>query len=129
MKRSLAWLAFASTIVWLTASLAAAQGYAPVRAPRRPQYMQRPAVSPYLNLIQFQDSAADDSMPVYQNLVRPFVEQRRINQYQVNQVFQLQQQVARAAAETNRYEGLRQTGHLTSYQNMSHFYPNLAPRR
>ncbi len=105
-----------------------AQSYAPARNIRRPVPLQRSTVSPYLNLIQF-EQAGEVSMPVYQTLVRPFVDQRRLNQFQVNQVYQLQQQVARNAVRTGQGDPVRQTGHMTSYQNHSHYFPNLARPR
>lgn len=128
MKRLLSCHLLAVAVALCAAAVATAQGYAPARPAYRPQPLRRPTVSPYLNLVQFQDTA-DPSIPVYQTLVRPFVDQRRINQYQVNQVYQLQQQVTRSASETARGgDSVRQTGHYTSYQNLSHYFPSFGRR-
>lgn len=128
MKRILTVFALTLASLATLECAAQAQGYASPRYARRPAPYQRAMVSPYLNLIQFQE-AQDDSMPVYQTFVRPFIDQRRLNQNQVNQVYQLQQQVANNAARTSQGEPLRRTGHITSYQNHSHFFPNLAQPR
>jgi len=109
-------------------ALANAQTFQTPRMVRKPQPILRPTVSPYLNLIQ-DENALDQALPVYQTLVRPFVEQRRLNQYQANQVFQLQQQVANNASRTRYGEQLRETGHATSYQSHSHYFPALSGRR
>lgn len=112
----------------LFSSLASAQNFQTARTVRKPQPTRRPTVSPYLNLIQ-DENALDQALPVYQTLVRPFVEQRRLNQYQANQVFQLQQQVANNATRTKYGEQLRETGHATSYQNHSHYFPAFSGQR
>ena len=129
MTRSLSLIALTITLLLSAASWASAQNYGQMYGGlRRPQPTRQPAVSPYLNLLQFQD-ASDESIPVYQTLVRPFVEQRRLNQYQTNQVYQLQQQVARNAAQSGGTGQLRQTGHTTIYGNHSHYFPNMYGKR
>ncbi len=128
MKRTLLTLALTAATFMAFEQFSHAQSYAPARNIRRPVPLQRSAVSPYLNLIQFEE-ASDVSMPVYQTLVRPFVDQRRLNQFQVNQVYQLQQQVAHNAVRTSQGDPVRRTGHMTSYQNHSHYFPNLARPR
>lgn len=129
MKRGYSLFALTTAVLLSAASWASAQNYGQMYGnTHRPQPARQPTVSPYLNLLQFQD-ASDESIPVYQTLVRPFVDQRRLNQYQVNQVYQLQQQVARNAAQTSGAAGLRQTGHTTIYGNHSHYFPNMYGRR
>ncbi|MDZ4779294.1 MAG: hypothetical protein SGJ19_03475 [Planctomycetia bacterium] len=129
MKRSIPLFALTTTILLSAASWANAQNYGQMYSSmHRPTPTRQPTVSPYLNLLQFQD-ASDESIPVYQTLVRPFVDQRRLNQHQVNQVYQLQQQVARNAVQSGGTDRLRQTGHTTIYGNHSHYFPNLYGRR
>lgn len=126
MPRNLLLILLALAFVATLAHDSSAQGYAPARNARRPLTFSRPTVSPYLNLVQFDDGTQDAPVPVYQTLVRPFLDQRRLNQYQAYQVYQLQQQVARSASQAPQGETSRQTGHFTSYQNLSHFYPALS---
>lgn len=129
MKCNLSLYTMTTTVLLFAASWANAQNYGQMYSGlRRPQPTRQPTVSPYLNLLQFQD-ASDESIPVYQTLVRPFVEQRRLNQTQVNQVYQLQQQVARNAAQSGGTGQLRQTGHTTIYGNHSHYFPNMYGKR
>ena len=128
MKSTFAMLGMAVVMGLVTGSNAAAQYPAAAPVMRKPTLSRRTNVSPYLNLIQY-EQASDESLPVYQNLVRPFVEQRRLNQFQANQMFQLQQQVARNAERTSRGESLRETGHITLYQNHSHFFPGAVRQR
>lgn len=128
MKRMFWIFALSGVSVVSLSVTASAQTYGSARVMRKPIPTARPSVSPYINLIQF-EQAGDESLPVYQTLVRPFVDQRRLNQYQANQVFQLQQQVARNATRARSGEQLRETGHITTYQNHSHFFPTMSPQR
>lgn len=127
MKRTIFCLGIAAA-AWLASGSDAAAQFPAARTINKPTFIRRPTVSPYLNLIQY-EQASNESLPVYQNLVRPFVDQRRVNQAQANQVFQLQQQVARNAERTSRGESLRETGHVTLYQNHSHFFPSMGQVR
>lgn len=127
MKRTILLLGLAVLAGLMSRSVAVAQ-YPAARPIVKPTLARRPTVSPYLNLIQY-EQAANESLPVYQNLVRPFVDQRRLNQVQARQMFQLQQQVARNATRTSQGESLRETGHATMYQNHSHFFPSNVRQR
>lgn len=127
MKRMLRLLALAAGAHFVLTGVASAQGYGVPRTARHFTPSQRPMVSPYLNLLQFEE-ANDQSLPVYQTLVRPFVDQRRLNQVQAREVFQLQQQVARSASQAAQGAGVRETGHITTFGNMSHFYPSMQRR-
>ncbi len=119
MRPVFTWIiAVSAAAVWLgQADSASAQGI-----------QRRPAVSPYLNLLQFDGGLGE--VPNYQTLVRPQLQQRRMNR-QTNmqlrslqsQVGGLQQTVGAIAAPT----GLRPTGRsgtdLSSYYgNLDHYY-------
>ena len=88
----------------------------------------RPVISPYNQIYNFASNPMQ-SQNIYQQLVKPQVQQeqqreqqllqgRQINKMQ-NQVKQLQRDTsARQTTET-----IRPTGHASTYQNLSHFYP------
>ncbi len=84
-------------------------------------YNPRPTVSPYLNLLQ----GGATSLPQYQALVKPFLEQQTVNdrnafdsQLLRRQVNSLQNQYSSGAAGAGRA-----TGHPTRFMNYSHYYP------
>jgi len=82
-------------------------------------YMRRPSVSPYLNLLNNNGSDVTN----YQSLVRPMVNQNRINAQQSAQINRLQ---AKPPTSSNAgSEALRSTGHQSTYHYYSHYYPNL----
>lgn len=104
---------------WLTASggVCFAQGpdFGPVN--------DRPAVSPYLNLLDLGYSMS--GLSPYNTLVQPLIQQRDATNQQQAQISQLQRS-QRAAAS---YGGLRgtgtavhATGHTTRFLNYSHYY-------
>ncbi|MBI3839631.1 MAG: hypothetical protein HY288_17050 [Planctomycetia bacterium] len=80
-----------------------------------------PTVSPYLNLLQSNNQL--NSVPNYQSLVKPLIDQRNAIQRQGNSLQHLQQQVASGAGGG---VGGRGTGHTTHFMNYSHYYPRLA---
>jgi hypothetical protein len=95
----------------------------------------RPAVSPYLMLgtqgngggINNQTGA---QMPlVYQQLIQPQLQQQQQvieQQGQTRQLGRLQNQVQQIQRDTSSRqidETIRPTGHASTYQNLSHFYP------
>ena len=95
----------------------------------------RPAVSPYLMLgtqgngggINGQTGAP---MPlVYQQLIQPQLQQQQQvieQQSQTRQLGRLQNQVQQIQRDTRGRqidETIRPTGHASTYQNLSHFYP------
>ena len=89
---------------------------------------RRPAVSPYQQLSNFSNNpqAAGN---VYQQMVMPLQQQqqqqiealsqgRQLNKLQ-NQV----QQIQRSTTGRQIDETIRPTGHASTFQNLSHFYP------
>jgi hypothetical protein len=88
--------------------------------------LNRPTVSPYLNLLQPQGNG----LPNYQTLVKPAIDQRRRDQETQRQIYQLQSSVAANTARETRGEStFRPTGHTTTFFYHSHFYPALGQRR
>lgn len=101
-----------------------AQAHKPTRnkRPFEDMNLARPAVSPYLNLLNSQSTGITN----YQTLVKPQVQQLATARRQGAQINQLQKQVAaRPTSGTQGSESLRPTGHHSTYQNFSHFYPSL----
>lgn len=85
-------------------------------------YYSRPAVSPYLNLLQ---PGGAFNLPQYQSFVKPLLDQQAINERNAfdsqvtrRQVNSLQNQFNNAAFGPGRA-----TGHPTRYMNYSHYYP------
>jgi hypothetical protein len=84
----------------------------------------RPAVSPYLNLLDLGYSIS--GLSPYQTLVQPLIQQRDATNQQQAQIQQLQ----RAQRATTGYGGARgtagagvhPTGHATRFFNYSHYY-------
>jgi hypothetical protein len=92
--------------------------------------VRRPTVSPYLNLL------LPGALPgtSYQTLVRPALEQQRINREQEMQMNRMQQQFNSAlqssTSRPQREPGIRPTGHQAAFFYFSRFYPNQQqPRR
>ncbi|HKD38295.1 MAG TPA: hypothetical protein VKB78_15885 [Pirellulales bacterium] len=89
-------------------------------------YTPRPTVSPYLNL--FNDPGG---IGVYQNLVRPFINQNQINAQNTTTLNQLQQELNQVRTTsgfgtTGLATGrINPTGHAATYRNFSHFYNGL----
>jgi len=101
---------------------------------RRPfdDYTPPSSVSPYLNLVNNNNSnnSAAQAFLNYQLLVKPQLEQRKLNRQSTAALQQIQQQ--KQQARTSRYqpspEGnprLRSTGHVATRGNYSHYYPSL----
>lgn len=115
-------LAFALVIA-LVASAQAQQKNSRTKRPFEDLNLNRPAVSPYLNLV----NNTQNGITNYQSLVKPLVQQQATNRRQGTAINQLQKQVA-ASRPTSGAQGsdaLRPTGHHSTYQNYSHFYPTL----
>jgi hypothetical protein len=95
----------------------------------RQNTINRPTVSPFLNLLTPGGSVSTN----YQTLVRPALEQQRINREQEFALNRLQQQFNAAlqtsAARPQQGAGIRPTGHQTAFFYFSNFYPNLRPIR
>lgn len=99
------------------------------------QIYSRPAVSPYTMLgtqgsgggINNQTGAL--SPLVYQQLIQPQLQQQQQvieQQSQTRQLGRLQNQVQQIQRDTRGRqidETIRPTGHASTYQNLSHFYP------
>ena len=105
----------------------AAQGQSPYRYvnPARSAAVRRPAVSPYVNLLQGNDAGVSN----YFTQVRPMLRQGLVNTQQSANIQSLQHQVAGAtAAGQTGSVGIRQTGHITTFRNYSHFFPSLVNR-
>jgi hypothetical protein len=83
-------------------------------------FLDRPAVSPYYNLMR-QDSGSSLN---YHTLVRPQIEAQYQAQYQQRQIQQLQHQISRPGSQATP-GGM--TGHPSYFMNLSHFYPGLGP--
>jgi hypothetical protein len=96
-------------------------------------YRPPSSVSPYLNLINNNNSSSTDAnlFMNYQLFVKPQLEQRRINSQSATAIKHLQQQQkqqARAPKPESGPEGnkkLRSTGHLVTRANYSHYYQPL----
>jgi hypothetical protein len=84
----------------------------------------RPTVSPYLNLLRPQGGVA---IPNYQALVRPMLEQERINQNQGRQLAQMNRMYQGPSSQSSAGAPIeiRGTGHKTGFMNYSAYYPSL----
>jgi hypothetical protein len=89
---------------------------------------RRPVVSPYNNLYNFSNNPLQ-AQQMYQQIVMPQLEQQRQQQEQIaqgrqiNKVQKQVQQIQRDATTRQAVETIRPTGHASTYQNLSHFYP------
>jgi hypothetical protein len=90
-----------------------------------------PTVSPYLNL--FNDDFEDVGSAPYVSLVRPMLEQQRMNQQLQLQQQQLDRRVQEIAAQPafspRGSESQYPTGHPTVFMNTGRFYPGNFRRR
>jgi len=85
--------------------------------------INRPTVSPYLNLLQ----RSGNGMPTYQTLVRPMVEQRQQAARNAAQIQQLQQDMSASSRAgqvrtTGESQQVRGTGHVSGFMNHMHFF-------
>jgi hypothetical protein len=95
----------------------------------------RPAVSPYTLLSTqgagggINDQTGATSPLVYQQIIQPQLQQQQQvieQQSQTRQLGRLQNQVQQIQRDTSARqinETIRPTGHASTYQNLSHFYP------
>ena len=89
---------------------------------------RRPVVSPYNNLYNFSNNPLQ-AQQMYQQIVVPQLEQQRQQQEQIaqgRQINKVQNQVQKIQRDTTSrqaVETIRPTGHASTYQNLSHFYP------
>jgi hypothetical protein len=121
------WAVWGGAIVaaWAWAEPAAAQYFAPrsanVGRATADYLLDRPTVSPYLNLLRLESSSA---MPNYHTLVRPEVENRQEAARQAMAIRQLQNNVSSMQGEMNGSQGFS-TGHPTRFMTYLHYYPGL----
>lgn len=89
-----------------------------------------PVVSPYLNLFR---NGFDGDFDNYNTLVRPQLQQQAINtQFQQQQQMlsrQYQQLTARPSFNPQGSQSQMPTGHTTTFNNLSRYYPMAQPRR
>jgi hypothetical protein len=102
----------ASLIALALAAEAHAQGTLPT-PPGVAPYLNRPTVSPYLNLLQRNTNPAIN----YYGIVRPEFQFRRTINQLASQV-----QEAQADINTGQAGAVFQTGHPVQFMNLSHFY-------
>ena len=112
--------------IWVAA---AADGYAQGN-PQLPfsNIYSRPNVSPYMQLQQ-QGLNPMQNQNIYQTMVQPQVQQQQQQLQQLQQARQINkmqnqvQQIQRDTRGRQIDETIRPTGHASTYQNLSHFYP------
>ncbi|MEZ6070285.1 MAG: hypothetical protein R3C10_08400 [Pirellulales bacterium] len=103
-----------------------AQGANPAGAIFRRHTTASPGVTPYLNLLN--NNVSGTATP-YQSLVRPQIEQQRLNQQQQRSIQGLQQNLqAQARANVGGAGIERGTGHQSVFMNYLHYYPALGRR-
>ena len=89
---------------------------------------RRPVISPYNNLYNFSNNPLQ-AQQMYQQIVMPQLQQQQQQQEQLAQGRQINkmqkqvQQIQRDATTRQTIETIRPTGHASTYQNLSHFYP------
>jgi hypothetical protein len=90
-----------------------------------------PTVSPYLNLFREDLSGNDDFN--YNTLVRPMLEQQRVNDQLQRQSYEIQRRLQAIAAQPDfspqGNPNQAPTGHQTVFQYHSHFYPQMSSGR
>ncbi len=100
---------------------------APVRAAERTRRPfetddRRPRVSPYLNLVNNNQPGATN----YQSLVRPQLEQQAVNRNQRAALSRMQRTAPTRSQSTSQgNQHLRGTGHRTTFDDLSRYYPGL----
>lgn len=91
----------------------------------RDYIVNRPTVSPYLNLLRTNSNV---SAPNYQTLVRPALESRQRATRQQSSIQQLQSRVTNMQgqmASRNQGQSGFTTGHPTRFMTYLHYYPGL----
>jgi hypothetical protein len=89
---------------------------------------RRPGVSPYQQLSNFANNP-QLAGNMYQTMVMPLQQQQQQQMQQMSQDRQLSrlqnqvQQIQRSTSARQIDESIRPTGHASTYQNLSHFYP------
>jgi hypothetical protein len=130
----LRWFVFGALIV-LTSTAMSDSGYAQglfnptgrtnAALATRDYIVNRPTVSPYLNLLRAESGV---SAPNYQTLVRPALEMRQRSAQQQSSIRQLQSRVTnmqgQVAAQSRGGSGFA-TGHPSRFMTYLHYYPGL----
>ena len=93
--------------------------------------LNRPTVSPYLNLLR-RDGIA--GITNYQTLVRPQLEQREFALIQQAEINRLDQQISvqqrsLEVVQQQRAQRVFSTGHTTRFMNLQQFYPGFGQLR
>ena len=92
-------------------------------------YSRSPSVSPYMNLVNNNNTTDANVFLNYQLLVKPQLEQRNFNQQTAATFKQFQQtqktSVAKPQSGVEGNQRLRATGHAATRGNYSHYYPSL----
>jgi hypothetical protein len=89
---------------------------------------RRPSVSPYQQLSNFSNNP-QAAGTLYQQLVQPLQQQQQQQITQLQQARQINtiqgrvQQIQRDTRGRQVDESIRPTGHSSTFQNLSHFYP------
>lgn len=88
--------------------------------------LDRPAVSPYMNLMRREGSTGTN----YETLVVPQLKAQQAAMAQQRQIQQLQRDIGQVSASQQNPNAPMTTGHRTFFGNYSHFYsmgPNVPP--
>lgn len=122
------------TLLWAVGLLGAACVPAWGQATPYENVLNRPSVSPYLNLLRG-DGTGVNNVPNYQTFVRPVIDQQNLNRQQSLALRNLQRQLQSVAAQPRSRiaapspSGIeRRTGHQSRfmispyYNNLSHYY-------
>lgn len=124
---------FAVTAALLTLGLVSQQAHAQQYSTRNFMqnfYASRPTVSPYLNLVTQQSQTG--FTPIYQNMVRPQIEQRETQLRQESEIVRIQNQLSRVSSDVQSIQsgnrGQFATGHPTRFMTYLHYYPALNRR-
>jgi hypothetical protein len=122
------WRTFGALCGGAVVALAATASVAQDRAPPFSSIYRRPAVSPYTMMGPGSGVGGGGVNPlIFQQLVQPRFEQEQSQIQQMQQgrsIGSLQSQVNALGKGAARIEQtIRPTGHSTTFQNLSHFYP------
>ena len=94
---------------------------------------QSSTISPYLNLFNQGTTGRSQTLDNYNLLVRPMLDQQRMNSQVQRQQQQMNMQVQAIAAKPDfefaGSERIIPTGHQTGFGYYSHFYPGMAQNR
>ena len=118
----------ASVAVWSACELPASAQVSrnPAASIFRRHTTGSPSVSPYLNLLN--NNSSGTATP-YQSLVRPQLEQQKVNQQQSRSIQSIQSNLhAQQRANAGAAGIERGTGHQALFMNYLHYYPGFNQR-